>query len=219
MRRLDNGEFDIEVRTEAETLVYRTVEILSNYSAESPLGSGTRVWSAQLLVDGEPSGELVAIKDMWIDVDRPREGDILRSIRSSMQAKGKQEVFDTYFLTVLHDGDVYVRDSTQGLYLDESQLVFRGNRIPEDAPCLDLSMTPPLNKNATPAIGRDYYGDSITDQDQASRLRGEQVHYRIVFREVCRPLYVSTSMGESFSILGQICDGAQHNLTGLVMVH
>ncbi len=84
MTRLEDGNFNIEVRTGAKTLIYRTEEILSNHSAESILGRGTRVWSARLLVNGEPSGELVAIKDTWIDADRPREGDILRAIRSAI---------------------------------------------------------------------------------------------------------------------------------------
>lgn len=208
MTRLDDGKnFDIEVRTGAETLIYRTEEILSNYSAESPLGRGTRVWSARLLVDRKPSGELVAIKDTWIDVDRSREGDVLRTIRDSMNAEGKRELFDAHFLTVLHDGDVYIRDSAQGLHLDDSQLPLYGDRVPEDAPRLDLSMPPPINKKAIPAVGRDFYGDTA-GQDPKSLLRGDQVHHRIVFQEVCRPLYTSTSMSESFTILFQICVGA-----------
>ena len=80
MRLLTNGQDNTEPRYEVtvraptgEETCYRTIKLLSAAATAHLLGKGTRVWKAVRLVDGEPTGDPVVLKDSWVDEDRRRE--------------------------------------------------------------------------------------------------------------------------------------------------
>ncbi|KAF7790466.1 hypothetical protein EIP86_001421 [Pleurotus ostreatoroseus] len=74
----DQAQYQITVHSsDGDTLNYRTLGVLSDSGASRLLSRGTRVWKAVRIVNGEETGEPVALKDVWVDSDREREGDAL----------------------------------------------------------------------------------------------------------------------------------------------
>jgi len=80
--------------------VYRTTRIIFDYGADALRGRGTRVFEARRLEDNVEVGELVVIKDVWVDDDREREDRILSQLLNDADDKDK-ELVKKYFLTVL----------------------------------------------------------------------------------------------------------------------
>ena len=70
-----DGEHGVE-RAVGES-VYLTTRILSDFGADGLRCRGTRVFEARLLDGkGDATRDPVAIKDVWVDEDRGREGTI-----------------------------------------------------------------------------------------------------------------------------------------------
>ncbi|KAI0916496.1 hypothetical protein AcV5_002974 [Taiwanofungus camphoratus] len=203
--------YDITVRTpQAEELVYRTTKVLSDGGADVPIGKGTRVWEARQVVEGEERGEPVVLKDSWVDNDRDREGNVFASLRSSAPSEAIREGIDTHFLTVLHHGDVYVDGEA-----DESRIVMpRGVDIPQECPRYNL-FVPWLSEDER-LIG--CYRHLTLAEYKARMYKPpptyhSRSHYRIVFKEICQPLYEITSLALIMKVLSDIVDALQlmHN--------
>lgn len=91
MTQLPNGQLDIVVRaSNGKDKIYRTLEVLSDFAAESILGRATRVYKAQELKNGVPYGDVVVLKDQWIDSDRIKEGDIYKQIRNTNHSSNSE---------------------------------------------------------------------------------------------------------------------------------
>ena len=76
---LDDGsqQYDVVVRlADGAHQTYRTKRLLSNGGGVYLHGRGTRVWEAVRLENGMETGEIVALKDSWVDEYREREGAI-----------------------------------------------------------------------------------------------------------------------------------------------
>jgi hypothetical protein len=92
---------------------YRSVKILSEFSADAIRGRATRVFEAyEINRDGQriEGSKKVAIKDYWLDSSREAEPVILKKI-----LEGADETMKAKFLTVLVWGNVFVNgnvDST-----------------------------------------------------------------------------------------------------------
>ncbi|KAJ3545075.1 hypothetical protein NM688_g5671 [Phlebia brevispora] len=207
MTRLSKGQFDVQVRTEhGKTVIYRTEQLLSSHAAEAMLSRGSRVHSARRLVNGQPSGDLVVLKDTWIDADRDREGEILKTIERLANQDGLRG-FDEYFLKVLAHGDVFIQDAKGNLIKDDTQLILHGGSAPIEAKKFDLKTKPPLKKDAEPALGYHYFcagQDKSEDFLTPPVIRGKKVHYRIVFAQVCKPIFVLRSLEQIVKAVAQL---------------
>ena len=180
-------QYDILVRfSNGDEQVYRTQELLSIFNEDRICSRGTRVWKAIRVENGHEIGEPVALKDSWIDGRRAREGCTIANIKQSAARCGESESIDAALLTVVIHGDVAVeglQDRTRAFPRD----------TPLDSHTKDPTDSPPRNNN--PSLG------------EVPRDSPYQVHYRIVFKEVCESLADKKSISNVFKALFDTCEG------------
>src|ERR1700722_16724701 len=88
--------------------VYRTFKVVSDVGAIGLRGLGTRVFLAHPLDEnGEVDGDPVVLKDAWVDVTRPREGQIREALLEAADEQDR-EVLERHTMTVLYSGDVLI---------------------------------------------------------------------------------------------------------------
>ncbi|THH04754.1 hypothetical protein EW146_g10093, partial [Bondarzewia mesenterica] len=177
--------------------VYRTKKILSDIGADALRGRGTRVWEAVKLEGGKEVGEPVALKDVWIDHDRMREGNILEVLRKSALAPDVAERLEDCLLTVECHGDVIIGGSPD----HTRDLMMRGKEVKE-------SITVSTARNAVKSSGSKVAtGSYIVAEDYHAQRKAKsikyhpKIHYRIVFKEVCESLFAITSLSVVFHVL------------------
>lgn len=102
-------QYDIMVNVSpTATALYRTLDLLSHEGgALRVLSRGTRVWKAVKIVDGEPTGDPVALKDVWVDSDREREGDVVSQVLQSTYLSENADM-KIFFIPVHCHGDVII---------------------------------------------------------------------------------------------------------------
>ena len=184
--RLEDGQpqYDIVVRTQNEsTSVYRTNTVLSDRGGASLLGRGTRVWAARKVEHGQELGEVVALKDCWVDGHREREGSLNLRIRASgvTQAASSCDELDGALVKVSTFGDVYV------------------------AGMQDCTRLIPHGTKPQPRL----ISSSLTGPKQAELL--VQVHTRIIYSDVGRPLTHVASLSFFFASLAKAVEGESRN--------
>ncbi|THG93104.1 hypothetical protein EW026_g8036 [Hermanssonia centrifuga] len=183
--------YDITVRSsDGEKFVYRTLDKISESGAAMILGRGTRVWKAIETKSGEPHGEPVVLKESWVDTDRMREGAVHQAIRDTNYSE-----LDRWLLTVQCHGDVFIGGNTENEQVD-----------------LTLAI-----------IKHSYTRQSRYGTRSAAVLEHEmvynpqphpRVHYRIVFKEVCKPMR-GLSLEGIYLALGEIYANGNARLTDL----
>ncbi|KAJ3541551.1 hypothetical protein NM688_g6067 [Phlebia brevispora] len=183
MRLLDDGRrYDITVHsTIGPPRIYRTIDLLYISDHYTIHGKGTRVWKVIEVKDGHEVGVPVVLKDSWVDPDRRAEGTIIEDVRS--RSSSSDGTLDPPCPTVECHGDVYL-DNEGRKILDCTR------RSGEDG--LFTSV----------AVGsRGQIGCTAGESEAAAA--GHLVHYRIVFREICRPLEDETSLSTVFRALSR----------------
>ncbi|PSR72489.1 hypothetical protein PHLCEN_2v11640 [Hermanssonia centrifuga] len=204
------GALDITVRSETgEESVFRTIRTISDFRADGLLGKGTRVWEVVHVVDGKMVGPHCVLKDVWIEADRPREGQTLLSIRNSRSSLRFKRQIDRHFLTVLCHGDVFVQSRDGNSQADDTLLIMmHGQDIPEDYPVFDLRPPPepriPSDPSKT-AVGHHRAMEKVHVFPKPPVKITARRHYRIVFNEVCRALHDETSLQLIFKALSEAC--------------
>jgi hypothetical protein len=170
---------------------------------EALRGRGTRVFEAYRLEGDKEVGAPVAIKDAWVDDDRPREAAILTRLLEEASGDDKGLV-KRYFLTVLSHGNVMIGDKVD----HTRDSIMREQDIPSGKRFW-LS-----DKSSGPRSGHVSDIDLTASWDEFKQTRASpiinhpftpKVHYRIVFKEVCTPVRAVTALGVIFDAL---CDGA-----------
>ena len=124
-----------------ESRTFVTHKVLADFAADSLLGRGSRVWRGHF--EGEDDKEHV-LKDVWVDTDRPREGDILRDLAHAFQLNPyPNSSFSDHFLTVIEDTIVELdgthRDDTLNAMMNEWSGTSQGLQVlnlprPSDLP-------------------------------------------------------------------------------------
>ncbi|KAL4074509.1 hypothetical protein V8B97DRAFT_1868896 [Scleroderma yunnanense] len=208
-------QYDISLQSPAESIsVYRTTRIISDFGAEALRGRGTRVFEAYLKVHPErntpENNTRVVIKDSWRECDRKREDEIRTEIFSDLEkAKGTEaaEADMKYFLTVLQASDVTVDGKK-----DRTDQLLHYLPLPVDcgwhtiSPSLSLSRT-----RHTSSVGCPPSYNSPRHAPKPLKI-SHRTHSRIVFKEVCTPLFELRNLDDVFETLG---DGLQ----GLRILH
>ncbi|KAF7794450.1 hypothetical protein EIP86_005584 [Pleurotus ostreatoroseus] len=166
------------------TQTYRTLQLLSNSRTVNLVGRGTRVWKVIQVEDGQEVGEPMVLKDTWSDPERCTEGHLLEKVRAADRPDELKASMDKLFPTMVCHGDVRLNDEP---------------RI--------LDCTPAFGPNAGNNLtlrredicrGEEGYGpweSEYTPQRQ-------RVHYRLVLKEVCKPLGDETSLPKIYRALG-----------------
>lgn len=200
MVRQKNGQFDITVwSSTGQQSRYRTIKLLSNKDVDSTFGRGTRVWAVKELDSkGRQFGPELALKDNWIDSDRMREGFVYADLLKGYPDHASNPLCN-FFLTVVTHGDVLIggeQDNTETLILRAS--------LPHDTPLFDFGQA---RKRTIDATGNYRASEVGGDAPVEPQLRSPRVHYRIVFKEVCKPLFELSSLGDVFTALSHACVG------------
>jgi hypothetical protein len=182
---------------------YLATELLYDSGAEAIRGRGTRVFEAYRLEGDKQVGAPVAIKDVWVDDDRPREGITLAGLLEDASEDDKPLV-KQYFLTVLSEGDVRIGnkvDNTRDLIMRQQDIP-SGERfwLPDKSSDQRSGHVSDIGLTASWDEFRHTRAPSMTN-----RPFSPKVHYRIVFEEVCAPVRVVTTLQVAFQAL---CDGA-----------
>ncbi|EED78588.1 predicted protein [Postia placenta Mad-698-R] len=217
----DKPRLDIDVRDQNGTVVrYRTIRWLSDDGANDLRSRGTRVWEVCILDKNKEGVDRFALKDQWIDADRQREGMIIEQLRNANADKQTKDAIQQSILTVEHHGDVYVEDildHTHSLMArDDVPPMHSGSKlqqIPEDE--VEETTTTKLSKRTQAGVGNYQTPDELgTASAQKIETYHAKVHYRIVFKEVCKPLCDYTSLKDVFDILisGLVGLAALHEL-------
>ncbi|KAJ3531368.1 hypothetical protein NM688_g7587 [Phlebia brevispora] len=175
----DNMQYDFTVESsDGSKSLFRSLELIYGGESATRRRRGTRIWKVIRVIDGIPSGEPLVLKDSWIHEESEREGTTLRRIQDCNNTDDFQHNFSTHFLTVVRDGDVILHSSRRPPSRDHSLhhvQVCRRNR---------------------------QLGNGTSD---SSPLSGRKVHYRVVFKERCRPLHLDIPLSDVFRALGQTC--------------
>ena len=173
---------------------FRTTRIISSYGAESIRGRGTRVFEAvELDRNGEPNGSHVVLKDIWINSDRTREGNILTSLHEAAEDEDKQ-LFEKHFLTTVCHGDVWTE---LDIVDDTANALMRGLNISPGHDTLFELQRAPIFQYRIRASGSE------------GHLRyTHKTHYRIVFKEICITIDRMLSLPDVMVVLAETVSGA-----------
>jgi len=182
---------------------YLATELLYDSGAEAIRGRGTRVFEAYRLEGDKQVGAPVAIKDVRVDDDRPREGITLAGLLEDASEDDKPLV-KQYFLTVLSEGDVRIGNKVD----DTRDLIMRQQDIPSGERFWLPDKSSEQRSGHVSDIGLTASWDEFRHTrapPMTNRPFSPKVHYRIVFEEVCAPVRVVTTLQVAFQAL---CDGA-----------
>lgn len=191
-------QYDFDVRrADGSTSTFRSLELISGGHSKAVVQGKTRVWKVVPIINGVPTGQPVVLKDCWIYEELEREGETLRKIQLSENSEEFQRVFSANFLTVISHGEVFVGSNEDALYCDRTinhrrnlKAYVSGKSLPDPGFLVPRPRPPPAPIHQT-----------------ESNLTGCRVHYRIVFKEICTPLRLSTPLLKVFPALENICDG------------
>ncbi|KAL4061808.1 hypothetical protein J3A83DRAFT_3097774 [Scleroderma citrinum] len=204
------SQYDISLQSSDGSIsVYQTTRIISDFGAEALRGRGTRIFEAYLKTHPEgnvPDGSMrVVVKDSWRECDRKREDEILAEIFSNLEkAKGKETAEEDmkYFLTVLQASDVTV----DGKKDDTSQLLHH-LFLPADCSWYTISPSPGLSRTRhTSSVGCPPSYNSRRHASKPLKIY-HRTHGRIVFKEVCTPLFELRNLDDVFETLGSSLQG------------
>ncbi|CAE6357172.1 unnamed protein product [Rhizoctonia solani] len=165
--------YDITIRNSdtEEYTTYRTLKIVYDVGVDNTVGPGTRVWIVRKLVDGDLVGPRCILKDTWMHEDRDAEHTVLKEIREA------QPSYAQYFLTPIDYGLAYF----SVIKPDNTHTTIRRTKfIPTKKVLINSSTTSRESPRALRATG-------------ISRLpilsKHPRQHYRIVFKEVGKPVH------------------------------
>jgi hypothetical protein len=206
----------IQQRITVADKVYITHQMISDYAASSVTGRATRVWEAYK--EGHPEGPYVVLKDLWLDIKSPSEGEILDDVLAKMEKYTGQHPeledkdYRKHFLTKVVDWRVVLPNGDPDTTLKSTRgesFVKVTDSFPEDGPSIlstesTSTRTPrsePRSWNGVPPRA------PRIPKPSALRRPRHLAHYRIVFLESRRPIHKLLTLKESFSCLRDSVQG------------
>jgi Fungal protein kinase len=205
-------------RIEVDGKFYVTRRILSDDRASAITGRATRVFEVH---DEDDPDTSVALKDLWMDDGSTSEGDMLPEVfcamqewkneRSQVSSDGDWDVEDDdyrrFFLTTVAHGLVKFDNS-----FDNTRAAMHGRDLPQP---MEYYTTEPddeyLRTKESQTSSRSHgsmHGPIIVPRTEPRPIRHLQ-HYRIVFKEVGRPVHDLDSLKEVFEMLLDAAKGQQ----------
>jgi hypothetical protein len=133
------------------------------------------------------------LKDIWIDSDRMREGNVLASLHAAANDEDRQ-LLEKHFLTIVCHGDVWTE---LDILDDTANALMRGLNITADHDSLFKPQRKPFIQHYEPHPG------------SGSHLRyTHETHYRMVFKEKCITIYRMKSLPDVMTVLTETVSGA-----------
>src|ERR1700761_2089504 len=199
--------YDIDVQGLDGVLVTHTdCQVISDFGANAMQGRATRVFASA-------TGNV--IKDVWVENDREREGDILMSVRERLKGlEGVTEQGANLFLTPIGHGDVSIDeklDQTKDFggppSLDPIRFLFihQGSHLEEHKREED----PKGSVGESPVPTRDTRGPMGIYRSRFAYIRN-RVHYRIAFGEQGVELWKVDNLRDHFQCLINATRGKSH---------
>ncbi|KAJ3996012.1 hypothetical protein F5050DRAFT_1822131 [Lentinula boryana] len=216
-------QYNIEVNGQ----LYTTVEVLSDSSADSPLGRATRVWQ----VKGSDGGIRV-LKDVWLESDRLEEHKIWEAILADAKAlngneeDNHHEELEKRMLKPM----AYCRVCVDNQADDTGTVMLSGYDL-SSAPLVDLitpkapsaeaqsvAMSMPADKDSTihstnaipDGLDQKYEHSHRTQRENLAQRRvvehyhHHRYHYRIVFEQCATTIYDERSLDNVFRALVEV---------------
>ena len=154
--------------------------------------------------NGDPNGLPVVLKDIWIDSDRTREGNILALLHAAANGEDRQLV-EKHFLTTISHGNVWTEFD---ILDDTANTLMRGFNITPDHDSLFKLQRKPSIQNYEPPSGSEALRAISRVQAPHSHLRyAHKTHYRIVFKEKCITVDRMKSLPDVMTILTETVSG------------
>jgi hypothetical protein len=153
--------------------------------------------------NGKPTGAHVVLKDTWIDDDRVREGEVLSSLLEGANSEDK-ELVKQYFLTTITHGDVWMGLGNRD---DTANCLMRGLEIDHN-----LQHTP-VFQDTLPSGSQSSWEMSRVQFLHPNRIYEPKTHYRIVFKEICKPIDTISSLPDVLDVLTETVSGAFYHGT------
>lgn len=219
------------------TMLFKTLDVLSNVGADAARGRATRVWMVEAVSrDGrrlQPPQTFV-LKDNWVDSDREREGAILKEVRKSAglltNEQGKKLLLNA-LLTVVTYGDVWIDhqdapDAEDGFY--DSTFTTEQRALIHPPGSTYVRLQTPAIRDATEkqiltvqsqARGNPYsvFDQALGNDEQV--LHDPKTHSRIIFAEVCTPIHEEQQLHRMYTTLSKTCSGASSFVRCRCYVH
>jgi len=187
---------------------YRSVRILSEFSADAIRGRATRVFEAYEIGDNGKrirGAKNVAIKDFWLDSSRESEAVVLKKI-----LKGAKKSMKAKFLTVVIWGKVSTdgnEDSTDRI-MNGLKLGPRGYEDPDHPNPVQFYLRQRDSNRATQRSGASGLAPTPLSKFTPSVVRfGAKTHQRIVFKEVGHPIHDEKSIKTVFKAVRDAAEG------------
>ncbi|KAJ3757721.1 hypothetical protein EV360DRAFT_45467 [Lentinula raphanica] len=166
---------------------FTTTKVLSDASADSPLGRATRVWQVT-----DSAGHPRVLKDVWLETDRKEEHVILQDILDAAKSIKSEHEYDyraelekrmlkpMAHCRVLVDNNTVEGEPVKGPPDDTGAIMLRGYDLGSAKP---VKLLP--DKTSTPA-----------PPPTASTYAGHhRYHYRIVFEQCATTIYDERNLG------------------------
>ena len=177
--------------------VYQTTRIIFDYGADALRGRGTRVFEALRLEDNIEVGEPVVIKDVWVDNGQEREDRILSQLFNEADDKDK-ELVKKYFQTVLACGNVII----DGKVDHTRDLITRGKDIPTGCKFYLPTKAPRPEYLSSTGFTQSWDQFELSRAPPTTHRRfAPKVHYRVVFKDVGKPLHEVRNLRDGFQLL------------------
>jgi hypothetical protein len=145
------------------------------------------------------------LKDIWIDSDRIREGNILALLHAEAEGQDKK-LFEKHFLTTICHGDVWTEFD---ILDDTANALMRGLNITLDRDSLFKLQQKPFIPDHKPSTRTDSLRETSRVQAPHLHLKyGHKTHYRIVFKEKGTTVDQMRSLPDVIKVLTEIVSGA-----------
>ena len=144
------------------------------------------------------------LKDIWIDSDRTREGEILAKLLEDAKDEDKQLV-ERYFLTALFHGDVYTEP---GVLDDTENGLMRGLTIPTGHDSQFKLQRKSFNQSDGPSTESKSLDIHHLPGSRSHPKYAHKTHYRIVFKEQGTTIDRVKSLHEVMTVLTETAEGA-----------
>ncbi|KAI5994284.1 hypothetical protein F5J12DRAFT_962663 [Pisolithus orientalis] len=185
------------------TIEYQTTNVIFDFGADGVTGRGTRVFEVYPTPrDGKLDAEPVVLKDSWRECDRDREDKILQKIFGDLrELKGIEAENEArkYFLTVVEAGDVIVNGTVDG-----TASLLHASDLPADCPSYALPVDG--KRKAKPTRSSEGLPPSfscVSGATNHSKIH-HRIHFRLVFQEICTPIYKLQRLDTVFQTLQDI---------------
>jgi hypothetical protein len=180
---------------------YLTTKLLSDVSAAEIYGCSTRVWLCT-----DPEGNECVVKEQWLNYGRTPEHEVQEKILEAATSEENRKTLMRHFFTILDHERVMVGSEPD----DTQKTAMRGLTLPENPVLFSTDTT----EDGTVISSDGAPGSSNSDSGSIQLLPPSvqhRFHYRLVLKEVAKPLSEVDDVSEIFTVLRDGIEGASVN--------